>query len=207
MQEVSGSSPLSSAGQKRNSNESNSEYSRKVQQRPPVGRRTCIRIGRLPPLGLLAEHRIPGAVPALVSLSPGQIRGFGGQTVLPVQTRSIIWPGVNGVEPEPIACLEAARELERAAHALQLGYILQARQAGRNWYEIGEALDLHWAASANKESIVEAYDYAQQLDWRPGLGRQVLTWTCPACQQTIIDHGPYGDLPEQQEGHAAECRR
>ena len=32
-------------------------------------------------------------------------------------------------------------------------------------------------------------------------------WTCPACQQTIIDHGPYGDLPEQQEGHAAECRR
>ncbi len=37
MQEVSGSSPLSSTGQKRNSNGSNSEYSRKVQQRQPVG--------------------------------------------------------------------------------------------------------------------------------------------------------------------------
>jgi hypothetical protein len=33
MQEVSGSSPLSSTGQKQNSNESNSEYSSKVQQR------------------------------------------------------------------------------------------------------------------------------------------------------------------------------
>lgn len=60
----------------------------------------------------------------------------------------------------------------------------------RNRHEIGDALDLHWAASANKESIVvEAYDYAQQLDWRPGLGRQPLTWTCLACQQTFIDHG------------------
>ena len=30
------------------------------------------------------------------------------------------------------AALEAAKELERAAHAVQLGYIRQARQAGRN---------------------------------------------------------------------------
>ena len=36
MQEVSGSSPLSSTGQKRNSNESNSEYSSEVQQWRPV---------------------------------------------------------------------------------------------------------------------------------------------------------------------------
>jgi hypothetical protein len=37
MQEVSGSSPLSSTGQKPNSNESNSEYSSKVQQRRSGG--------------------------------------------------------------------------------------------------------------------------------------------------------------------------
>lgn len=136
------------------------------------------------------------------------VEGFGGRTVLPVRTRTLTWPDVNGVEPEPIVCLETAKELERAAHAAQLGYIRQARQAGRGWYEIGKALDLHWAASANKESIVvEAYDYAQQLDRRPGLGRQPLTWTCPACQQTITDHGPYGDLPQQQDGHTADCPR
>src|ERR1700733_2604030 len=37
MQEVSGSSPLSSTGQKPNSNNSNRQYSRKVQQRRPSG--------------------------------------------------------------------------------------------------------------------------------------------------------------------------
>ena len=37
MQEVSGSSPLSSTGQKRNSNNSNRQYSSKVQQRRPSG--------------------------------------------------------------------------------------------------------------------------------------------------------------------------
>lgn len=91
---------------------------------------------------------------------------------------------------------------------MQLGYLRVAREAGRNWHEIGDALDLHWAAVANKESIVvEAYDYAQDLDRRPGLDRQPLTWTCPACQDVIIDHGPYGDLPQQQEGHTADCPR
>jgi hypothetical protein len=55
MQEVSGSSPLSSTGQKLNSNESNSEYSSKVSNGGRVGRRTCVRIGRLLPAGLLGR--------------------------------------------------------------------------------------------------------------------------------------------------------
>ena len=136
------------------------------------------------------------------------VEGFGEQTVRPVRTRSLTWPGVNSVEPEPIACLEVARELERAAHAVQLDYVHQARDSGRSWYEIGEALDLHWAASANKESIVvEAYDYALELGRCPGLGRPPLTWMCPACQQTITDQGPYGDLPQQQDGHTGDCPR
>ena len=118
-----------------------------------------------------------------------------------VQTRSLTWPGVNGVEPEPIACLEAVRELERAAHAMQFGYVRKARGAGRSWYEIANALDLHWAASANKKSVVvEAYDYALELGRRSGLDCQPLTWTCLACEQTITDHGPYGDLPSSRKG-------
>jgi hypothetical protein len=38
-----------------------------------VGRRMCVRSDMFPRLGLLAGHRIPGAEPTLVSLSPGQI--------------------------------------------------------------------------------------------------------------------------------------
>ena len=128
------------------------------------------------------------------------------QTALPVRTRSLTLPGVNGVEPEPVACPEASKELEQAARLVQLDYIRLARQAERNWHEIGDTLDLHWTASANKESIVvEAYDYAQRLEGRGASDRRPFTWTCPACQHTISDHGPYGDPPEQQEGHTADC--
>lgn len=68
-----------------------------------------------------------------------------------------------------------AKELGRAAHAAQLGYIRQTRRQDATGMRSAKALDLHWAASANKESIVvEGYEYAQQLDWRPGMGRQPL---------------------------------
>ena len=131
---------------------------------------------------------------------------FGGRTVLRVRSRSSTWPGVNTIEPEPIAYLETARELERAAHALQLDYLRLAREAGRSWSEIGDGLGLHWAAVANKESIAdEAYDYALRYDPRPG--RRTFTWICPACRQAVTDHGPYRDPPDQEEGHTDSCPR
>jgi len=119
---------------------------------------------------------------------------------------ALTWPGTNTVQPEPVACLESVRELERAAHELIERYIGLAREAGRSWHEIGEALDLHWAAAANKESTAdEAYDYA--LRYQPGTGRRTFTWICPACQRQITDNGPWPDLPEQETGHAADCAR
>ena len=44
MQEVRGSNPRSSTGQKNNSNGPNTEYSSKVQQRRQISRRTSVRI-------------------------------------------------------------------------------------------------------------------------------------------------------------------
>jgi len=82
------------------------------------------------------------AISRAVNAVQDMVSEFCGRTVQRVRSRALIWPGVNGVDPEPIACLEAARELERAAHDMQHGYILRARQAGRSWYEIGRALDL-----------------------------------------------------------------
>ena len=59
MQEVSGSSPLSSTGQKHNSNGSNSEYSSKVQQRRPGGPPYVCSIGHVPQAGAAGRtHRI-----------------------------------------------------------------------------------------------------------------------------------------------------
>ena len=121
---------------------------------------------------------------------------FGGRTVRRAGTRLLSRPGVNVVEPEPLACLETARELERAAHDMQLEYIRLARQTGRSWFEIGHALDLFWESTAGDDSIADvAYDHANRYD-NPHWEKRDFTWTCPACQQTIIDHGPWPAVPE-----------
>ena len=146
-----------------------------------------------------ATTRVTSAVDGMVSES-------GARTLTQLRSTALSWPGTNTVQPEPVAGLESARELERAAHVLVEHYIRLAREAGRRWFEIGQALDLHQAAAANKESIAdEAYDYA--LRYQPGTGRRTFSWTCPACQQHIGDNGPWPDPPEQEDGHTANCPR
>jgi hypothetical protein len=146
-----------------------------------------------------AAHRIAWAVIEMVS-------ELGGRTVTELRSQALSWPGYNVVGLEPVAALEAARELERAARAEQVAYIRLAREAGRSWHEIGEALDLHWNAVANNEAIDdEAYSYALRDDPRPG--RRTFGWTCPACRELISDRGPWPELPEREDGHQADCPR
>jgi hypothetical protein len=59
MQEVSGSSPLSSTGQKRNSNSRIASTAAKYRNRNPLGCRRSVRIGHLRGPGLLARTGIP----------------------------------------------------------------------------------------------------------------------------------------------------
>jgi hypothetical protein len=92
-------------------------------------------------------------------------------------------------ETQPLASLEAAAELERAAHVLVGEHIRLARQADRTWLQIADALHLCAIACVNGESAAdEAYDYT--LRYNPAPGSHGFTWTCPACQQSITDHGP-----------------
>jgi hypothetical protein len=134
------------------------------------------------------------------------VRGSGARTITQLRSAGLSSPGTNTVQPEPVAGLEYARELERAAHILVEHYIRLARETGRSWFEIGEALDLHQAAAANKASIAdEAYDYA--LRYQPGTGRRTFWWRCPACQHQVDDNGPWPDPPGQEDGHAANCPR
>lgn len=87
------------------------------------------------------------------------VAGSGGRTIHAVRSRTRTWPGTNARKPEPFACLDAEYALERADHAWCLGYIRLAREAGREWGQIGEAPDLHWEAVVNKEPISKlAYD-------------------------------------------------
>ena len=106
----------------------------------------------------------------------------------------------------PLASLEAAAELEQAAHDLVAEHIRLARQADRTWYQIADALHLHAVACANKESAAdEAFSFA--LQYRSIADQRNIIWTCPACHQKITDHGPWDELPEQEDGHTADCPR
>jgi hypothetical protein len=50
-----------------------------------------------------------------------------------------------------------------------------------------------------------AYDYAAGGS---DVWSRWLSWVCPACQATVIDHGPEAGNPEDQEqGHATDCPR
>ena len=106
----------------------------------------------------------------------------------------------------PLASLEAATELEQAAHDLVAEHIRLARQAGRTWYQIAGALHLHAVACVNRESARdEAFSFALQFHSIAEQGGVI--WTCPACHQKITDHGPSDELPKQEDGHTAGCPR
>jgi hypothetical protein len=101
---------------------------------------------------------------------------------------------------------QAAHAIEQAAHALIKDLIRLVRQAGRSWYEIGEAFDLHWQAVLAKEPMAEVV-YDRALENQAAKGMRTFAWTCPACQQLVTDQSPFSELTAQEEGHADGCLR
>jgi hypothetical protein len=64
---------------------------------------------------------------------------------------------------EPLAGMQAARDLEIGARQIARDYIRTAREAGRTWHDIGTALDLHPNGDPQQtgDTIAEAaYTYA-----------------------------------------------
>ena len=37
--------------------------------------------------------------------------------------------------------------------------------------------------------------------------QRTFTWACPACHRTIIDNGPWTDVPGREAGHEPDCPR
>lgn len=133
------------------------------------------------------------------------IAKHGVATIMLLRTSFDLGPPVRTTESEAIARVEAARELELAAHQIQRDYIRQARETGSTWYTIGRALDLFWQSIVSNESIAdEAFDYARTFDGYYNR-KDPYTWTCSTCHQAITDHGPWPQLPKQEEGHATDC--
>ncbi len=77
----------------------------------------------------------------------------GGTAVTSLQSRFDLWPGVRTAESEPLACVEAARELEHAAHLIQRDYIRQAREAGSSCTRSAR----HWTCSGMPSSATSPW--------------------------------------------------
>jgi hypothetical protein len=119
----------------------------------------------------------------------GMVTGACGRTLAPPQTTGRIWPGINAMEPEPTAQIEAAHATEQTAHTLIEDLIRLACEASR--YAIGDALDPHGHAAVAKEPVAEvAYHCA--LDYQTGVGMRTVTWTC---HQLIADRSPFCNSP------------
>ena len=104
-------------------------------------------------------------------------------------------------DAETVAGMKAADRLTRAARALSLGYVRQAREDGRTWHEIGDALGLADRAEPDEPIAYAAFNHVTQGHREPSF-----SWTCSACHRTVIDYGPAAGPPVDAETrHADDC--
>jgi hypothetical protein len=113
---------------------------------------------------------------------------------------------------EPLAGMQAARDLEIGARQIAHDYIRAAREAGHTWHDIGTALGLHPNADAQQagDTIADAaYTYAAghpDTEHARRYGR-TFAWHCPTCDKTIIDHGLCNGPADDEHGHTPDCQR
>jgi hypothetical protein len=105
---------------------------------------------------------------------------------------------------EPLAGIRYAMTAQAAAARVADSYIRYAREDGRTWLQIGQALALQ--ADSDYDIAAGAYEHASGPE-RP-FHEPSFRWDCPSCGQGITDHGPYTANPwDSESGHAEGCPR
>lgn len=127
----------------------------------------------------------------------------------------IIRPAHRGAQPtvrdvDPVAGLRAARDIELGAQHTIRYYILDARERGYSWQYIGGVLNLSAGTQPHREPAAEAaFTYAAGPAEAPAARRygRSISWRCGACQELILDRGPFDHPAEAERGHAGDCLR
>jgi hypothetical protein len=133
------------------------------------------------------------------------VREIGGQTVTGPVFRDRPDLDMTLTEPEPVAGLQATAVVGHALRRITCEYVRRAREDGHSWPDIGAALGLEPSLEDGLSTAEAAFD---QVAGEPGFGTHSFAWTCPACQSTVIDHGPEAGHPQDcEEGHADGCPR
>jgi hypothetical protein len=116
------------------------------------------------------------------------------------------WTGA-AVPPSSANVVTIARRLELAAHAEVERAVRRVREEGQGWAAIASLLDLD-ALPCHVDDLAQlAFDYCAGLALPPEFDRPRLLWDCPACGQTIADHGPADSPAHNEQGHASGCER
>lgn len=133
------------------------------------------------------------------------VREMGGRIVCRPVFRSRSDLDMSITDAEPMGGLRAAVSLMRVAKSFSLDYVRQAREEGFSWQAIGEAVELPGRADRHQPVAYADFGFGFATH---GQARPSITWTCPACHSTVVDHGPDVVSPEDGEvGHADDCAR
>ena len=122
------------------------------------------------------------------------------------------WPGACSdiMYAEPLEGIRIALTRASAARRTVDDYVKIAREEGRTWAQVGQALGLAGTtadrgvplAEAAFEYVVPVREDSLRFD-TPSFG-----WHCRSCGGFVSDRGPYESHPEDNEhGHAEGCAR
>lgn len=120
---------------------------------------------------------------------------------IPIGDTGIDRPGLS----DPLAGVRAVVLVRGAAVRAVRDYVREAREAGRSWDHIGEALGVD--DDEDRTRAERAFDeVAGHVD---SFGGRRMWWRCPACGAGVTDRGPYASShPDDIEaGHAETCTR
>jgi hypothetical protein len=124
------------------------------------------------------------------------------------------WPGsdITMRDLDPLTGARAARDIELAARHAARDYIRQAREAGHDWDQIGQALAVTPDADADQTgpAVAEAaYTYAAGSPYTDAAVRhgRSFVWRCQSCDQAISDRGLIAGPADDEVGHAGNCAR
>jgi hypothetical protein len=116
------------------------------------------------------------------------------------------WTGAP-VPPARVDVVSIARRLELAGHAEVVRGIRRVREEGQSWAVVASLLGLDDLPCAVADPAGLAFDYVAGLARPAEFARPRFLWDCPACGQTVADHGPADSPACGQQGHADGCER
>lgn len=114
---------------------------------------------------------------------------------------------------DPLTGVRAALLLRGVVEGQVLEHARAARAAGRSWDEIGAAMELpdyefDSRAEITFTCLVEGREPAPEAEALPTFRAPSTRWRCGACEQQVIDRGPFESHPDDNEtGHAPSCAR